>query len=470
MPNPVPDDESLSCNVRLDEVAVYQAVKIALGVRGQGGDAVAPRSPRNADLVAGREALVRAFLNTPAAPERTQVRARLTLRSSRGTTVVTRDATLFGSSSEARIASTVNFHLGAGALRDDTVLMVELEQPKRCPISTGRTRFPRDGELALVARRTGNLSVRLVPIAYDGDGSGRLPDLSESQLARYRDVLLSMFPVTDVVMEVRKPVRATQIVSPDSGWGDLLDSVRQLRQDDKAPAEVHYYGLINPDDSFDSYCGRGCTAGIAYVSGNERASLRVGVGIGFPGPYSAQTLVHEMGHESGRLHAPCNVDGDPDFPYSTGKIGIWGYDLVDGRVMDPDVFGDIMGYCSPTWVSDYTYQALIEHLARVNAAMTERTLDLVQTWRALLVDASGATRWGAPLHEAATGTKELAEVVDVTGQTVTWIEVHRTIIADSGSYLVLVPEPSSGWHAVKVAGARAAHPFAARVETPRLVR
>ena len=71
----------------------------------------------------------------------------------------------------------------------------------------------------------------------------------------------------------------------------------------------------------------------------------------------------------GRMHAPCQTyDADPGYPHPNGQIGSWGYDLIQRRVFPPQT-PDIMGYCTPQWISDYTFGALLERVRIVNQAM-----------------------------------------------------------------------------------------------------
>jgi len=94
-----------------------------------------------------------------------------------------------------------------------------------------------------------------------------------------------------------------------------------------------------------------------------------------------QTSPHEIGHTLGRFHTvspagfPCNPESDPEhkdpaYPYPSGLIGgppsqpdrFAGFDQGDAsrafpilpRVVSPQT-GDLMGYCRPTWSSDYTW-------------------------------------------------------------------------------------------------------------------
>ena len=46
---------------------------------------------------------------------------------------------------------------------------------------------------------------------------------------------------------------------------------------------------------------------------------------------------------------------------------MWGYDARGtGQLHAPEATRDIMGYCGPRWVSDYTYRGLTERSAAVN--------------------------------------------------------------------------------------------------------
>jgi len=75
-----------------------------------------------------------------------------------------------------------------------------------------------------------------------------------------------------------------------------------------------------------------------------------------------------MGHAHGREHAPCGNPAGPDrnYPYAGAKIGAWGYDIVTGKFADPSKYVDMMSYCTPIWLSDYTFYALMERIQDVS--------------------------------------------------------------------------------------------------------
>ena len=102
-------------------------------------------------------------------------------------------------------------------------------------------------------------------------------------------------------------------------------------------------------------------------------TFRVGSGVDFGSEDSAWTLAHELGHEFGRYHAPCDTSGaDGAYPYAGGDIGTWGWDVRDGAFQAPGATTDFMGYCAPTWISDYTWSALFARTI-ATSALSRRT-------------------------------------------------------------------------------------------------
>ena len=58
---------------------------------------------------------------------------------------------------------------------------------------------------------------------------------------------------------------------------------------------------------------------------------------------------------------------------------------------------DFMGYCDPTWVSDYTYTALFNRISAVNGASWHYDPnDLDQSYERIRIDEEGAT-WTKPI-------------------------------------------------------------------------
>jgi hypothetical protein len=348
--------------VRITEIALYQGVKRDLMGHGSGASSMAP-------VVAGRDALVRVFTQATSAYDGAPVRATLDLGDGAPLVLTQR---ISPTSGDEALGSTVNFTVPGAAITPSASVRVRLEELRAPADANPAATWPEADAAPLGAKSAGeSLTVKLVPIAYDADGSGRLPDTSPAQLKRYEDRFRGTYPIPSVRIEVRQPVHhGQQLSSQGFGWEDLLDAIGQLRESDGAPPDVYYFGIFSPADSLEGYCGGGCVAGLGNIAGPDDAAMRAAIGLGFTGDRSAETAAHEIGHTHGRKHAPCGgAQGvDASYPYDGGGVGVWGYDVVGKRFYAPSVATDIMGYCDPSWVSDYTYDALFERLRHVNSA------------------------------------------------------------------------------------------------------
>ncbi len=323
---------------------------------------------------------------------------------------------------------------------------------------TELARFPLAEEPAepLGAKRSGPLKVKIVPVKWDADGSGRVPNTSPDAIEMYRQALFGMYPVTEVQIEVREPWSWNEPVTADgTGWDTLLSAIVDLRNADKTPNDVYYYGLFKPSDTFWKYCQRGCVAGLSGLLGDPSdAFSRGSIGLGY-GEESSKTMAHEIGHAHGRAHAPCGDAAgiDRKFPYSGGEIGVYGFDQPESTLID-STYSDVMGYCTPVWVSDYTYKGLYARVSFVNsAANIIATGDAPTRWRFVHIGRDGKLSWGrststsnVPMGETHTVTIENA---DGTKQTVTG---HYYAFADMPGGYMIVPDPALPPAKLTVAG------------------
>lgn len=163
-----------------------------------------------------------------------------------------------------------------------------------------------------------------------------------------------------------------------STWENMLDAVTSVWQAEGSP-NIYYYGLLHLD------CGGSCVAGIGWIG------LQAAVGFdGFGAAHSgaSDTHAHEVGHNHGRNHAPgCGAGGAVAFPYLDGNgratIGNaahpnYGFDLNSQQIYRYDDTFDIMSYCDPVWVSDFTYEAWWQYdnvtlAARSTTALGDRS-------------------------------------------------------------------------------------------------
>lgn len=454
--------EGLASDVSIAEVAAYQTVKVTLA---QDGESVAPEP----DMVAGRRSLFRAFVTTSDGWVPRPLSGRLFLENGETATTLYSDIlTIEGDSSETDRSSTFEFRVDPELITPETRFALELVEcsaatptppaPPAAPPPAGTAslspRYPATDAAELGAIETGGLRVHLVPMR----SNGLLPDTSEDALRLFEVAFLDTYPISEIELTVGEPF---DIADPDD-WGGNLDRLRALRQREAPDFDVYYYGLLKPADSFAAACRNGCIAGVGYIAqpplgGFPRASM----GLAFADTDSAFTMLHEVGHNHGRTHAPCapgnQIDGvDQNYPQQNGTIGVVGYDAFGDQLLSPNST-DVMGYCQNKWLGAYTYSGLMQMVLTINQARQALVVDpeRVAAWRVLLVDPARGVRWGVAADRpyVATGVQESAQVLDAAGALLREVDVYRSEVGDLDAFSIEVPEPEPGWHAIRVAGA-----------------
>ena len=413
-------------------------------------------------IIERKRAVFRAHLAYDGMPTGGNAIARLRLESSAGVQEFEAKGLVADPSTDAVFDSSFNFDVPGDAIRADAKVSLELHIGGSCA-GGGVRRYPTAGPLSLTTTDTGLLKVVLIPIQYDADGSGRLPDLSEAQVARYRDALMAYYPTREVEITVREPVTSGISLTSNGGWGALLDALREQRARDGVPNDVYYYGLVEPATSFGTYCQGSCVAGVSYLVETLSATRLVGLGVGFTaGSVAGETFIHELGHQHGRSHTECGGGAavDRNFPHPGGGIGAWGLDVrtVPPRLQSPSRHKDIMGYCNPQWISDYTFTAIATRRSAISVTATReiRTAKegLLRLHRTLLHDGEGGVIWGRPLVGEATpsGRPERARVLDRAGKVVAEVTVYRTGYGHGAGASIEVPAPQTGWATLAVQG------------------
>jgi hypothetical protein len=370
--------------ISVAKISAYQAMETKLSNNGN--------APNNTQipLVAERDALVRVFLE-PSKDSPLDVYGELTLERAGEVEVLQRTKTLRQASTDEKMGSTMNFELPSSWIRSGLEMRLALfdaaldggggleEDATWSSETTG----------GVPTERSGSLEVVLIPIRYDADGSGRVPDTSEAQLQRYRDTLFAMYPVTDITIRVTDVSPwSGAIDASGAGWGDLLNAVSNARTSNSEAPNTYYYAIFEPAESMYAYCQWGCVAGLSYLANRPNdVWARASMGLGFSGQGSADTMVHEVGHAHGREHAPCGVDDvDRNYPHADGVTNVWGYhQLLD--VLHAPEEADMMSYCSPIWISDYTYLYLFERIRELEGVALNAPGPV--DWQSFAVDSTG---------------------------------------------------------------------------------
>ena len=335
--------------VSITDVDLYQGVRRPLVQAGQ---------PAASDLpvVAGRDGLLRIFYQTTSGYDGLPVTARLTVSNA---ATVEHTTALIGTSSQAQLSSTINLDVPGNLLTPGAEFRVELLQP--APQSSGANvtaAYPSSGASAPMGVQAGGKKLRILLVPVQSGGT--LPDTSPAQVDRYQTLFREIYPVPEVEVMVRSQAYSFPgALTTYQGWSDLLDDISDLRSTDNASDDVYYYGIHAVD--------AGGLLGLGWVAGPSDVWNRAAIGVGWTGMTSAETAVHEVGHNHGREHAPCGVP-DPDlaFPHPGASIGTWGYSPSRNELLAPTGYVDFMSYCEPAWISDYTFKALFARLTQVS--------------------------------------------------------------------------------------------------------
>jgi hypothetical protein len=454
---PPPMGPRLVRGLSITAVTLNQGVAIDLTRDG------AEPEERLAPVLVGRPGLVRVFVTVDEGWQQRAVLGQLTLSSqSSGVDLLLEDEVeVEGDSEITDFDTSFDFVFAASDLAQDTRLAVrlwELEEPEAAGAAGGAA-WPALGSVPLDATEWGGvLRVQLLPFTYTADGSDRLPDTSPEQIQILSDNLRRLYPLRDLELEVLEPYAIDFELLPDgTGFSELLALVADLRVEWGIPFDTQVFGQVAPAPSLQAFCQFGCTAGLAYRVGNPRnAKFKSGLGLGYSGQSAARTLAHELGHIHDRPHAPCGSAGNADenFPYAGGGIGVAGWDIINEVWIDPSEHADLMGYCTPDWISDYTYAGLHRRLAVVEGLRASRDPLEKAPWLSFELGPGGqVSRPRISRFEfVPEGREHRVLLWDGQGRLVGQSAASLLRFGDGGAGTVVMPAPGPGVAAIQLEG------------------
>ncbi|HYF39988.1 MAG TPA: Ig-like domain-containing protein, partial [Gemmatimonadales bacterium] len=345
-----------SVNLRIERMYLTQST--------QAGDGSVP-------LVQGREAYLRVFVtasgpNSPRPPVRVRFFQNGSSAPTQTLTIPADGGSTPTSVQEGTLGSSWNLRVPAALIQPNTTVLADVDPENAvAEPNEGDNSFPATGTpRPLGVRAVPPLSIQFVPVRQAANGlTGTV-----GNVGALLDLARRMHPLNEIRTSVHS-VYTTTTQLPLEGsdgndaWERVLEEIEMMRLIEGGPNQ-HYFGLVRVN------YGAGVN-GIGYVG--------VPSAVGSDDPADVgQVVAHELGHNWGRWHSPCGNPGglDPSepYPYSNGRIGVFGLDLGPERVRPPSD-PDIMGYCPNPWISDHTWNRVLSFRASAGSSSSVTTRD-----------------------------------------------------------------------------------------------
>jgi hypothetical protein len=318
-------------------------------------------------VVAGRKALLRVFVTSdPGSFYQPRGRASFFLdgEETHSTYLLPGSYLIPDAVDESRIDRSFNAVIPGSVLRPGVEMVLELDVGSVVPLAPGsQVRLPSEGRMTLDVRDVPDMDLTVVPVLLESSPDSQIfawtggLSAGGSALRLARAVL----PISNLDVRVREAYTSSANLTTTDGWNGFLREIAVLRVADGESG--YYYGAVElPSGSR--------WGGMGYIGAP--------VSVGAP---REGTLAHELGHNLSLRHANCGgASGwDSAYPHDGGSVGVWGYDFLGGagigKLIDPDQYKDLMGYCTPRWISDYHFAKAMSFRIEEEPSFTVRGQD-----------------------------------------------------------------------------------------------
>ncbi|HLB09474.1 MAG TPA: M12 family metallo-peptidase [Gemmatimonadaceae bacterium] len=247
---------------------------------------------------------------------------------------------------EGTLASSWNMSVPGSMIKPGLAILADVDPAQAIPEARrDNNSFPASGTpLALTVKNLPTFYLRFVPVRQS------VNNLTGVVSSANKDALLTQTVKIHPISSYSADVHATYTTNAlaltgsnaNGAWTAVLGEILALRTAEGS--QRNYFGIVKT----------------SYQSGIEGISyIGAGASVGYDGSSAVDVVAHELGHSWGRSHSPCGVNGgtDPSFPYPSGNIGVYGFDVAT-KTLYPPAMADVMSYCHPQWISDYTYKGV----------------------------------------------------------------------------------------------------------------
>lgn len=414
-------DERPAAGIVLTAVEANQGVPIDIGLDGAEVD----WPERNGPVLSGRPTLIRAHWAVGNDWEARPILARLLLERADGEeSMLEARLEVVGDSDPESLDGAFSWSLEPDVLEAHTRYRIELFEADPGPENGVETppSTPVEGTAMVgVESSAQHFEVVLVPIEREAPDCVATPDVGAQRVEGLRERLQMQLPVQTLELTVRDPVVWTE---PLEELDPIIDFLGELRDQDGAATQVHYYALLGNCGKIGGAIGQAHSIPVVPVP--SQPWTRVGVGLSLEDfDETAHTMMHELGHALGRRHVACTgTENKPDesYPYRDGSIGRFGWGTLDGELRSPAERADYMGYCFDDWVSDFGWAHTFLFIREMTGWGEGKAAE-AEPLRELLVgsiDPDGTAR----LRRTRGG---LADASAATRTTVEWLADSRTL-------------------------------------------
>jgi len=249
---------------------------------------------------------------------------------------------------ESSLDQSANAIIPAEFVQPGLEIVIEVDPEGALDDSLGvARRIPESGRLAVEVREMPVFDVTFIPFLWEKNPNRSVVDLVNAMQAdpmghEMLEQTRRLLPVADIKITAHAPVRTS------SNEANAINRQVQLIATMEG-GSGYYMGLLSGEFSGAS--------GIGQIGRKTAFSIT-----------DVDVIAHEFGHNLSMHHTPCGPAGglEPSFPYPDGSSGRWGYDFAAKRLVSPADYVDLMSYCSPYWVSDFTFDKTLRY--RLNAA------------------------------------------------------------------------------------------------------